>query len=606
MSKSGNTTELVSSLMQLGSLAEFNAAPSIVQQLNALCSNGKDDLQLIAFNNISETFELDAAEQLILANSLWLFCEGKSFHNAMWMSDFCTAIAMHSKEKEISFLLCTQPDTLLVNACCILLGRTAQLPLYAELEIGGDTVFHGEDVLSDANDFLNRCQENSDLLPAAIVFSGEAGVGKRFLQKELAHMRGCILLNIDCNAATISDTSIIAGIALLYSAMIALTSYTDEAEKLMNGLFNWFCVLLIATNDSTYSIGTRCKALLLREIKAMSAEERQRAISVLFPSTEESERVSAAQTYHTSPARLIKAAARMKAEGKEQSLTGMLREENLLSLLHTAELLQTNKYMKDLVLPCEAKQQLERLCAFVRVRSTVWKQWGFDSKIPYGRGTTALFYGASGTGKTLAAGIVANELGMPLYRVDLSQLISKYIGETQKNIGQIFDNAKNMDCILFFDEADALFASRGENSDAQDRYANAETAYLLQRTEQYDGIILLATNLLQNFDEAFRRRIDCMIHFPLPDKAMREQLWQSIFPKEAPTKQLDFALLAQQLELSGAGIRNCALTAAYLAASQHTAIDMRSVVIAAQGEYQKLGKAFPTSLMAYIPPERRT
>ncbi|MEG2500577.1 MAG: ATP-binding protein [Oscillospiraceae bacterium] len=606
MNKWENTTELVSSLMQLGSLAEFNDGPLLVQQLNALRSNRQENMQLATFFNISEAFELDETEQLILANCLWLFCMGKSFHDGAWIADFSRALALRSEEREISFLFCTQPDTLIVTACCILLGRTAVMPPYAKINTGAEPILHGEDILRDANTFLDKCAKNSQLLPSAIVFWGEAGTGKSFLQKELVHMRGCLLLSIDCAAATLSDTPIIAGLALLYGAMVALTNYTNASENLLKGLFNWFDVLLVASTESSCSLGTACKSLLLREIKAMSTEERQRAIKILFPTTEESERNAAAQTYHTSPSRLIKAAARMRAEGKEQSLTSLLREENLLSLLHSAELLQIDKHMEDLVLPYEPKQQLCRLCDFVKVRSTVWKLWGFEGKIPYGRGTTALFYGASGTGKTLAAGIVANELGMPLYRVDLSQLISKYIGETQKNIGQIFDNAKNMDCILFFDEADALFASRGENSDAQDRYANAETAYLLQRTEQYDGIILLATNLLQNFDEAFRRRIDFMIHFPLPDAAMREQLWQGIFPKQAPTEQLDFTLLAQQLELSGAGIRNCALTAAYLAASQNRAIDMHSVVTAAQGEYQKTGKAFPTSLTVYIPPERRT
>lgn len=197
------------------------------------------------------------------------------------------------------------------------------------------------------------------------------------------------------------------------------------------------------------------------------------------------------------------------------------------------------------MLPPEQKRQLESLCAFARGRETVWKRWGFARTIPGGQGLTALFYGASGTGKTLAASVVANELGLPLYRVDLSQLISKYIGETQKNIGRIFDAAESADCILFFDEADALFSRRTEAADAQDRYANAEIAYLLQRTEQYDGIILLATNLLQNFDEAFRRRIGFMIRFPTPDEAMREALWRGIFPEEAPLSDIDYPLHGQ-------------------------------------------------------------
>ena len=189
--------------------------------------------------------------------------------------------------------------------------------------------------------------------------------------------------------------------------------------------------------------------------------------------------------------------------------------------------------------------------------------------------------------------MVANELGLPLYRVDLSQLISKYIGETQKNIGRIFDAAESADCILFFDEADALFSRRTEATDAQDRYANAEIAYLLQRTEQYDGIILLATNLLQNFDEAFRRRIGFMIRFPTPDEAMREALWRGIFPEEAPLSDIDYPLLARELELTGAGIRACALNAARMAAAENGEINLERLCRAAREEYQKLGKTFP-------------
>ena len=204
----------------------------------------------------------------------------------------------------------------------------------------------------------------------------------------------------------------------------------------------------------------------------------------------------------------------------------------------------------------------------------------------------------------MAAGVVANELGLELYRVDLSQLISKYIGETQKNIGRIFDAARRSGCVLFFDEADALFARRSDASDAQDRYSNAEIAYLLQRTEQYDGIILLATNLLQNFDEAFRRRIGFMVHFTLPDEGQRLRLWRAAFPPAAPAGPMDFALLASQLELSGAGIRSCAVHAAYLAAAEHGDITMDRVIRAARREYEKEGKAFPPRLDAMFPAER--
>lgn len=152
------------------------------------------------------------------------------------------------------------------------------------------------------------------------------------------------------------------------------------------------------------------------------------------------------------------------------------------------------------------------------------EEWGFGNKFSYGNGMSVLFYGAPGTSKTMAAQVMANRLGLPLLRVDLSQVTSKYIGETQKNIGKIFNEADKCECILLFDEADAIFAKRSDVSDAQDKYSNAETAYLLQRIEQYAGVSILATNLLQNFDDAFRRRISYMVHFPMPDEKLRFEL----------------------------------------------------------------------------------
>ena len=191
-----------------------------------------------------------------------------------------------------------------------------------------------------------------------------------------------------------------------------------------------------------------------------------------------------------------------------------LRAENSAALLTGAQKLVTGYRLEDVVTSPRTERQLREICSFARARATVYGQWGFGKKSALGRGMTALFYGASGTGKTMAAGAVANELGLELYRVDLSQLISKYIGETQKNIGRIFDAARRGDCVLFFDEADALFARRSDAQDAQDRYSNAEIAYLLQCTEQYDGIILLswqrARSLRISAKEAsiWRRRSD--------------------------------------------------------------------------------------------------
>ena len=253
--------------------------------------------------------------------------------------------------------------------------------------------------------------------------------------------------------------------------------------------------------------------------------------------------------------------------------------------------LTTNRRLSDLCLPAEHHRKLTNVCAMLKKRDKVMDAWGFSEKYSYGNGISLLFYGAPGTGKTMAAQAIAGELGMPLYRVDLSQLISKYIGETQKNIGKVFEQAGQLKGILLFDEADALFAKRNEVNDAQDKYSNAETAYLLQRIEEWDGICILATNLLQNFDEAFRRRITYMLNFPMPDEEVRERLWQKVFPKQASVSEdMDTGVLAENFELSGAAIRNAALQGAYLAAVEETDIGMKHVLGGIANEYRKLNR----------------
>lgn len=263
--------------------------------------------------------------------------------------------------------------------------------------------------------------------------------------------------------------------------------------------------------------------------------------------------------------------------------------------------LASNRRLSDLCLPKEHHDKLTAVCAMLKKRDKVMREWGFADKYSYGNGSSMLFYGAPGTGKTMAAQAVAGELGMPLYRVDLSQLISKYIGETQKNIGKIFEQAGQLKGILLFDEADALFAKRNEVNDAQDKYSNAETAYLLQRIEEWDGICILATNLLQNFDEAFRRRITYMINFPMPDESVREQLWQKVFPPQALTAEdIDAGILAQSFELSGAAIRNAALQGAYLAAVEESEIGMRHILSGIANEFRKLNKSMKPEQKALL------
>ncbi len=244
----------------------------------------------------------------------------------------------------------------------------------------------------------------------------------------------------------------------------------------------------------------------------------------------------------------------------------------------------------DIVLPDDTRAQLRELTGRARHVRTVLDDWGFANKAA-GRGATALFAGPSGTGKTMAAEIIARELQLELYAIDLSGVVSKYIGETEKNLETIFTEASAASALLFFDEADALFGKRSEVKDAHDRYANIETAYLLQRIESYSGPVILATNLKLNLDEAFLRRLDFAIDFPFPDEPERLLIWRGAFPPAAPLGgDVDYDFLARQFRLAGGNIRNIALAAAFMAASDGCAVGMSHLMAATRREYQKLGR----------------
>ncbi len=245
---------------------------------------------------------------------------------------------------------------------------------------------------------------------------------------------------------------------------------------------------------------------------------------------------------------------------------------------------------EDLVLPEAQEQILLEIAAHVRQRATVYEAWGFGAKGRRGLGISALFAGASGTGKTLAAEVLAHELRLDLYRIDLSSVVSKYIGETEKNLRQVFDAAEEGGAILLFDEADALFGKRSEVKDSRDRYANIEVSYLLQRMECYPGLAILTTNLKSALDTAFLRRIRFVVQFPFPDAAQRAEIWRGIFPADTPTESLDAAKLAR-LNVAGGNIRNIALNAAFLAADAGEPVRMTHLLRAARTEYSKLEKA---------------
>lgn len=254
-----------------------------------------------------------------------------------------------------------------------------------------------------------------------------------------------------------------------------------------------------------------------------------------------------------------------------------------------AQRLEPKATQDDLVLPLAESELLRQIRAQVQERSTVYETWGFGRRMNRGLGISALFAGESGTGKTMAAEVIANELQLSLYRIDLSAVVSKYIGETEKNLRRVFDAAEDGGAILFFDEADALFGKRSEVKDSHDRYANIEVNYLLQRMEGYRGLAILATNMKSALDQAFVRRLRFIVNFSFPGVKERKLIWQKVFPPETPTGELDYDQLSR-LNLTGGSIHNITLNAAFMAARAGTAVTMPLVLEAARSEFRKLEK----------------
>jgi hypothetical protein len=267
------------------------------------------------------------------------------------------------------------------------------------------------------------------------------------------------------------------------------------------------------------------------------------------------------------------------------------RAQNAAGLDRLARRIEPSVGWPDLVLPPDALAQLRELAARARHRDRVLGEWNMRPGGGRGRGVAALFAGDSGTGKTMSAEVVAADLGLDLYTVDLASVVDKYVGETEKNLERIFTEAAGVNGVLLFDEADAIFGKRSEVRDAHDRYANIESAYLLQRMESFDGLAILATNLRANLDDAFTRRLDLVIDFPMPDPDHRRALWDRCLPPTLPrTDDLDLDFCAHAFDLAGGNIRSIAVTAAYFAAESGRPLAMPGLIRAIQREYQKLGR----------------
>lgn len=288
------------------------------------------------------------------------------------------------------------------------------------------------------------------------------------------------------------------------------------------------------------------------------------------------------------------ALSRAVQESRSLQAADLFEAARLHSGHHLAELahkIEPRYTWDDLVLPETPMTMLKEMVSMVQVRSQVLEDWGLGEKLTASAGVSVLFSGPPGTGKTLAAQIIANQLGIDLYRIDLSNVVSKYVGETEKNLERIFTEAAESNAILFFDEADAIFGKRSEVKDAHDRYANIEVGYLLQRMENYDGVAILATNLRANLDEAFTRRLQFIINFPFPDEQYRKQIWKVLMPANLPqADDLDLNLMAKRFKLAGGSIRNIIVSAAFQAAADGGVVTMPMLMHGAKREIQKMGK----------------
>ena len=303
--------------------------------------------------------------------------------------------------------------------------------------------------------------------------------------------------------------------------------------------------------------------------------------------------LSAAQIRQTIELAAATAALR-NPEKPEPNMQDMIEAARHLTTCHLqrfATRVEPRFTWRDIILPADRLEQLKSISGRMRYRHRVQQEWGLGQRLSRGRGLSVLFTGPSGVGKTTAAEALASDLALDLYEIDLSSVVSKYIGETEKNLSEIFHEAEATQAVLFFDEADALFGRRTEIKDAHDRYANIEVNYLLQRVDQFAGLVVMATNMQRNLDDAFLRRIHEIVEFPFPDETLRERIWRCHLAAGAPRDEdIDFSFLARQFKLTGGSIKNIVVSAAYRAAQDARPIRMMDLVLSTKAEHQKLGK----------------
>jgi SpoVK/Ycf46/Vps4 family AAA+-type ATPase len=446
---------------------------------------------------------------------------------------------------------------------------------------------------------------------------GPLGAGKRTCAAALCHHLGLKLLTTDCSRMLEANqpsgmlAKLIFREARLQNAAIYWDNFdilaTDDSQRLFHIVAGEFqscpCLVFLAGNNAWHPIDIPCPYLQVAFPMPDFAQRKSLWQGCLDgrSSISDAELAGLAGKFRLTAGQIGSAAATAQSLAlwrdpesraiRKEDLYAACRQQSNHKLSQLASKITPRYVWDDIVLPRDQLNQLREICSYVKYHHVVYGDWGFDHKPSLGKGLNVLFAGPSGTGKTMAAEIIANELGLDLYRIDLATVVSKYIGETEKNLDKIFKEAQDSNSILFFDEADAVFGRRSEVRDSHDRYANIEIAYLLQKMEEYQGIVILATNLRKNLDEAFARRMHFSVEFPLPDEADRYRIWQKSFPEAAPLSQdIGLAFMARQFKITGGNIKNIALSAAFLAAEDSKIVTMAHLIRATKREYQKMGK----------------
>lgn len=449
-----------------------------------------------------------------------------------------------------------------------------------------------------------------------IHLQGKDGVGKRQLALAACQHFGLPLLALDLETVLRGELThqlplalretLLSQAALYLYPLDRLTPGDPATNSLLHTLTHWLSQyhwLTFTAGQSPLPAAWHSFTVVSLEIPLPAVAWRQQfwqqQLSSGLPQVDSALAIPLAKQFELTPGQISQVVNTLAAQHHGQTVTATdlnqaCQQLTQAALRQLATRVEPHADFSRLILPADKLAQLQEIVNQIQQHDRVMNHWGFAQQLGYGKGISVLFSGPPGTGKTLAATVIAHELQLNLFKIDLANVVSKYIGETEKNLAQLFQAATASSAILFFDEADALFGKRTQISDAHDRYANLEVSYLLQQMEEYDGIVILATNLRDNLDEAFIRRIRFIVEFPFPDAEHRQRIWQQHFPAAAPVSEnLDYNGLAKQLAIAGGNIKNIVLNAAFLAAgTEEKQINMPAILHATRRELDKMGKLF--------------